>query len=439
VKPRTMKSLSTLSLFVALALPIRIAGQQNPATQESSVKHAVRYTVTDLGTLGGTFSLAYGINEKGQIDGFSTLPGDTVEHAFLFKDGAMLDLGTLGGPNSQTFAGLNEATEIVGSAEIPAADPHVENFCGFGTNLICLAFLWKDGMMTPLETLGGNNGQASEVNREGQIAGYTENSSSDPDCPVPQVLQFRPVIWAKGEIRTLPLYKSDPEGAAFWINNKGEVVGASGVCAAYDPRYGLPLEPQHALLWRNHREVDLGTLGGKTNNAAFAINDFSEVVGASDIPGDTYQHAFIWRRGEMCDLGTLPGDAVSAAVAISDRGQVTGVSIDGSGNQRAFLWQHGVMKDLNSLIPADSPLFLIHGFGINSEGQIVGLALDTVTGNVHAFLATPTQCDEDGEQCLSAAAVSPGGAKFALPEKAREQLRQWAHSHRMVSVPTKTQ
>jgi probable HAF family extracellular repeat protein len=250
--------------------------------------------------------------------------------------------------------------------------------------------------MMPLGTLGGNNSQAAEVNDRGQVAGYAENSEADLACPAPQVLQFRPVVWTRNETHTLPLYKDDSEGAAFWINNWGESVGASGACASYDPRYGLPLQPQHALLWRNGKAIDLGNLGGKINNSAFAINDFGEIVGASDLPGDTFQHAFLWRHGVMTDMGTLPGDVVSAAVAINNRGQAVGVSIDADQNLRAFLWQNGVMTDLNTLIPAGSPLFLLHGFGINSEGQIVGFALQTETGEVHAFLANPTQNQVSG-------------------------------------------
>ena len=50
----------------------------------------------NLGTLGGNYSHAQDINEKGQIVGISeTLTGD--RHAFLWQNGSMIDLGTLGG------------------------------------------------------------------------------------------------------------------------------------------------------------------------------------------------------------------------------------------------------------------------------------------------------------------------------------------------------
>jgi probable HAF family extracellular repeat protein len=387
-----------------------------------------RYTITPLGTLGGSFSLAYGINNNGEIDGFSTLPGDAVVHSFVLRNGVMIDLGTLGGANSQSFTDLNEATQVVGSVEIPTPDPKLENFCGFGTNLTCLGFLWQNGVMAPLSTLGGANGAAAGINQSGQIAGYAETDIADPGCPAPQVLQYRPVVWTNGKIQTLPMYGNDTEAAAFSINNGGEVAGASGVCALYDGRYGLAIQPQHALLWHNGQVIDLGNLGGKINNSAFAINDRGDIVGGSDLPDDTYQHGFLWQAGKMTDLKTLPGDVVSAGLAINNRGQITGVSMDPDGNIRGYLWENGVMTDLNTLIPDDSPWYILHGFGINDEGQIVGFALQTEPPfEVHGFLATPIG---------NSAAAGGTKAKVRLPESARKQLLLHLHSHRFgLQVP----
>jgi probable HAF family extracellular repeat protein len=424
-----------VSLGLALAL---IAGrglaQQNPITQNNPAP--AHYTVTDLGTLGGTFSLAYGINDHGQIDGFSTLPGDTVQHSFVIEKGKMIDLGTLGGANSESFANLNNAIQVAGTAETSVTDPNNENFCSFGTNLICLGFVWQNGIMTPLSTLGGNNGQAAAINNRGQVAGYAETATADPNCPAPQVLQYRPAVWTWGHANALPLYRGDTEGAAFWMNNSGEVVGASGSCAPYDPRYALPLQPRHALLWRDGKPVDLGSLGGQSQNAAFAINDRGQIVGASDLPGDTYQHAFMWQNGHMTDLGTLPGDVVSAAVAINNWGQVTGVSADPNGNIRGFLWQDGVMYDLNNLIAGSSPLYLLHGFGINSAGEIVGFAVNTNISEVHGFLASPVHFSAQSQNGPAVAEESGSvSARFVLPENARKLLLQQLHSIRLGASP----
>jgi len=149
------------------------------------------------------------------------------------------------------------------------------------------------------------------------------------------------------------------------------------------------------------------------------------VVGLSDLPGDTTFHAFLWQNGVMRDLGTLPGDVASLADAINSKGQVVGRSVDMDGNNRAFLWQNGVMTDLNTLIPADSPLFLIQANDNNSRGQIVGFALQISTGEVHAFLATPTNGFAASENATPAArGETSKSPKVVLPENVRKMLRQ---------------
>ena len=95
-------------------------------------------------------------------------------------------------------------------------------------------------------------------------------------------------------------------------------------------------------------------------------------------------------------FGTLPGDVSSGGVAINDGGEVVGASFDKDGNSRAYRWQDGLMSDLNTLVPANSPLFLLFATGINASGEIAGFGAvkSTCMGDpslceVHAFLASP--------------------------------------------------
>jgi len=325
----------------------------------------------------------------------------------------MTDLGTLGGSNSSTVFRLNESGEIAGASDTLATDPWQENFCGFGTPVTCLPFVWKNGTMAALPTLGGNNAVANEINNRGQITGVSENTTQDPSCTVPLIFQFKPVLWDNGQIRELPTFPGDPDGYALGINDNGQVVGNSGTCT--NPFL-------HALLWRNDSVTDLGNLGGAFNNAAIEVNNQGQVVGQSDVTGDATYHAFLWQGGVMTDLGTLPGDMGSIPDAIDNKGHVVGASFDASGNLRAFLWQDGVMTDLNNLIPTDSPLYLIEATHvITSSGKIAGYALVISTGEIHAFVANPIHGEAAGQ---SAVPVAPDETtqrpKIALPENTRK-------------------
>jgi len=383
-----------------------------------------RYTITDLGTLeGGTFSQSFSINRYGLVSGSSNL-ADGNQHATLWLEKLKVDIGVpgLGGPNSIAF-GDNDGFQSDGEAETSTPDPNGEDFCGFGTHLTCLPFLWQDGEMIQLPTLGGNNGVAMAISNRGQLAGFAENSTPDTGCPSPQVLHFMPVVWEKEVIHKMPTFGGDPDGVAQQINDKGEVVGGSGTCATFNTNFLYNLVPVHALLWENGKAIDLGNLGGKTGqaggNIAYDINNQGQVVGNSDLPGDTTFHAFLWTKGTgMQDLGTLSGDVASVSISINDAGSAVGASLDAKFNPRAFLWEKGVMTDLNTRIAGHSPLYLMTGCSINSRGEITGLGM-TSTGEIHSYLATPTH----------GVATSDGTAqgvisRRALSDDARKLLQQ---------------
>jgi probable HAF family extracellular repeat protein len=207
--------------------------------------------------LGGSYSNAFAINDKGEIAGWSTVAGDTTVHAVLWRKGNVIDLGTFGGPNSITgiFSGssVTEKGMIPGRAETLTPDSLGEDFCFFGTNLVCLPLVRRDGELTPLPTLGGDNGFGNRMNGLGAVVGLAENTTHDPSCSAPQVLQFKPVVWLNGEIHELPTVPGFPDGIATSINDKGQVVGVSANCS---------LSAAHALLWDHGKVTDLGNLGG---------------------------------------------------------------------------------------------------------------------------------------------------------------------------------
>ena len=143
MKSRSLKCVTAITLFAALAIPVRLAAQKQ-----------IHYSVIDLGTLGGGFSSAGGINNRGDVEGFSTLHNGAI-HAFLWRKGHMINLGTLGGLNSVAGFRPSERGQVGGQSDTSTPDPLGEDFCGFGTHL-CLPFVWQKGAITPLPTVGGN-------------------------------------------------------------------------------------------------------------------------------------------------------------------------------------------------------------------------------------------------------------------------------------------
>lgn len=401
MKPSIFKWIMAMILPAALACPVWVAAQQPTG---ASAEASARYTVVDLGPLGGTYSQAFYVNGKGVASGEASL-ADGDWHAALWQNGRTTDLGTLGGLNSSVFGSPNASGQVVGQAETSDSDPNGEDFCSFyasgapWSGTTCVGFFWQDGSMTPLSTLGGYNSAASAINKYGVIAGDAETATTDSTCPAYdpslgqyQVLQDEPVVWKNGQIEQLPTYGGDPDGYAIAINDSGQVAGGSGTCSTIDYNIGLYLAPVHALLWQSDGTVtDLGSLGGAFGNQAHGMNNRSQVVGASDLAGDTAFNGFVWSPGTgMQDIPPLPGDAYSVALSINDAGEVGGVSLDATGTVlTAFVVVKGVPTNLNTLIPPGSPLQLLTACGINDHGEITGQAQEKSSGEYHGYLLKP--------------------------------------------------
>ena len=389
--------LASLPLAVAAAMTTAAAPAQAPECKSQ------RYIVTDLGVLGkGNYSTANDMNSIGWVAGQSNLLPNGPQHAFLwYGAGPLVDLGTLGGPNSGA-GGPNRYGEAAVESELAKKDPENEDFCAFGTHSECRGAIWRYGKLKALPRLpGGRNANAFGINNLGQIVGFSENGVHDTTCAnaTPfQARRFEAVEWEpNGEIHELPPLKSkgDTVAFAFGNNDRGQAVGSSGTCATQ----GLPpgnVNGLHAVLWeKDGTPRYLGTLGDADHaghNAAGSINERGEVSGTSDFPDGTI-HSFIWTREHgMKDLGTLPGAFVTVAPCcrtINDRGEIVGFSIDQNG-MTAFVWKEGKIRDLNTLIPESSPLHLLGAYSINDAGEISGQGcVMPACTELHAFRATP--------------------------------------------------
>jgi probable HAF family extracellular repeat protein len=344
--------------------------------------------------------MAMGLNNQGwaeNMDGTVNPPESNLfttvarGRAVISIYGFNIDLGTLGKPDGNSWinwGGINDSGEAVGMSETADPDPNGEDICGFGTHLTCVPFLWRDGHMSALPTLGGNNGQASAINNRGEVVGFAEDGAVDSTCPAGTTNNriALPALWERGTAKALPLVGNDPDGFAFGINDRGQAVGYSGNCIA----------ATHAVMWKDNTAFVLQDLGGSGSNFAYVINNRGQIAGQVGSADGTTFYAAVWldgADGAVANLGALPGDHAAFATGINNRGQVVGNNFDSSFNwSHAFIWQDGVMTDLNMLIPEDSNLFIISASNINERRQISGMGTVVTgphTGEIHAYLLNP--------------------------------------------------
>lgn len=264
-------------------------------------------TVIDLGTLGGTQSLARAVNRHGDVVGWAYRTGETSPRAFLWRGGAMTDLGTFGGARSDAND-INSAGTVVGSA-----------FDAAGREL---AFFWTGGALQPIGTLGGSQSRANAINDFGDIVGMAATPQDD---------RFHAFLAKPGsplvDLGTLGGFTS----YAYDVNGSTQICGWSQI--------SLTNPDSRGFLWQNGVLKSIGTLGG-FYSAAFGLNDAGDVVGAST-RADGSMAAVLWRQNILTDLNTLipagSGWNLYRAWDIDDRGVIVGEGIAPSGEQRPFL------------------------------------------------------------------------------------------------------
>ena len=347
----------------------------------------------DLGVLpDGANSAAIYSNDSGLITGFADngkidpVTGTPDLVAVAWDRGNLMEIGTFGGSFSFPNA-INQRGEIVGVAL--DAVPDDLSMLGLGTRTH--AFLWRDGHLRDLGTMGGTDAWAAYINDRGQIAGWSYTDTKvHPATGVPTQ---HPFLWEFGHFRDLGTLGgtyavvgsrggSDPPGGGA-INNHGQVAGTSNL--AGDANW-------HPYLWSDGQMKDLGTLGGP-NGEAYWINDNGVVVGRADIVGGKTHHAFMWRRGNMIDLGAAPGWPCSTALAVNARDEVIlNTGICGVGGGPGMVWRDGKSYDLNTLVPAGSPFVIGDLFAINDRGEIAAAGVFP-DGRIHDLLLVP--CEEE--------------------------------------------
>lgn len=351
-------SVSDLGPLVNLAghtdsgpLAINSSGAVASMNVVGGVYHAMFYNGSwnELGTLGGTGSLAGGINDNGVIAGYSAT-GTGATNAFLWTPGGtggvssnpqMRSLGTLGGAVSEAFA-VNNAGQATGYSDVPAPKGAVQH-----------AFIYSNGSMVDIgKSLSVSvNSFGYGINSLGHIAG----TGYDANYSAPRALFYNGTTMTDlgllGGVGCSPLA----------LNNLDTMVG-----------YISSPTNDHAFRYSQGTLTDLGTLGGHYSYA-LAINNNDVIVGGAFVDSkDTLYHAFVWANGTMTDLNSLvdqsgTGWTLTEARAVNDSGQIAGVGLLG-GQYHAF-----------RLAPATTTIQPAHIQGLQVSGATAIIQFSTVS------------------------------------------------------------
>jgi probable HAF family extracellular repeat protein len=409
--------------------------------------------ITDLGALpGGLFSGAGSTNARGWMAGQSSTSiidpnlGVTEGRAVLWKNGKIVDLGDLPGGTESLSVYVNDSGQVIGFSDNGV--PDANSFFFFPTGTQIRTFLWENGAMRDIGTLGGASAVPG-VNCSGQPRNLLVGASFLNDTPnastgVPTV---EPFLWRDGVMTDLGSL-GGTIGFAQCPNHRGQIIGASDLSGDVNV---------HAFLWEKGTMIDLGTLGGP-NSEAIWLNGAGMIVGSADLPGENLHDAVVWKEGEIIDLGTVDGDACSRGRGLNARGQVVGGSSDCRNFLHAFVWEEGgPMLDLNTLIAPGSGWQLTNAFNINDRGEIlakaapVGFTPNDDEDLGHLVLLIPCEdasersCGADrpgnaGKSIQNATGTAKRGTETDFPQRARnpkENVGAWhARFARQYRLPT---
>ena len=157
--------------------------------------------------------------------------------------------------------------------------------------------------MISLGTLeGGADSNAVGVNDRGQIIGFASNLIPDPLDPFGLPTQLRTFLWENGVMRDIGTLGGPDALPATGINNRGQVTGSSYVNFVPNPSTGVPTADP--FLWEDGNMIDLGSFGG-TNGGGLAVSNRGQVMGQSNLAGDVETHAFLWNHGILTHSKTL--------------------------------------------------------------------------------------------------------------------------------------
>lgn len=391
-----------------------------------------------LGSLqkGAYAAWSQGINDKGDSAGFSE-NGAIDQDIGIFEGRAVLwvnrkakDLGTLGGTQSNAWM-INNSGQVVADAStsdtndpflnIPQANckwlPNNGPSCGqldFATNTLFLpvtttmhAAIWmKSSGLVDIGTLGGPDSSAIDINDAGQIVGWSYTSYEAGASGVPDT---HPFVWQNGKMTDLGSPLGGTFAAATLINKQGQIAGVANTAGDAE---------MHAVIWDNGKFADRGTLGSDYGHPNW-MNDAGDIVGYSRTADQLGRPFVYWHNGDhMINLGTLGDDPQSEADGINNKGVIVGGTFDHSTDTDLRAWvsdQGGQITDLNTLIRKPHGIHVTVAHTINDRGVIAAQGM-LKNGEQHAVILVP---ENDFEMLAQMNAVSNSVSQIKYPHGAR--------------------
>jgi probable HAF family extracellular repeat protein len=319
-----MRTPLLFSPLLSLIVLAGCGGGEQPATQSPT---RVTYTITDLGK--GDTAETVRINNLGEM--MTTIQSPSPTQAAVYRNGSWVKLGSLGGSDSRAYA-LNDEGVVVGHSRLSSGQLH--------------AFVWQGNQIQDVNRPGDIEGIATDINNAGSIV--IRGRSNQPSFlllpdgtrtvlpffpsalneagEIAGVQDFFPVVWKQGVVTRLGTLPGYGAGETTDINEKGQVVGLLGT-------YNIS---SRAFLWQKGQMTDLGTFGGPSSRAT-AINNRGEIVGDAETPEEhqsgigqrSYvRHPFVYRDGKLWNLNELiPADSgwtLIEVLDINDAGQIVG-------------------------------------------------------------------------------------------------------------------
>jgi probable HAF family extracellular repeat protein len=286
------------------------------STVAFSTQAIAEVETTVLDGLGNQSVLAVDINNKTQIVGSAIDEVTGLEHAIIWEDGGVMDLGTLGGPCSIASAIDEGGVNVAGSADVVSAAE-----CSSQLH----AFLWRAGEMIDLGTLGGPSSNASDVNKNGVVVGNadTDNCVAGPFGLECETRGFR---WHRGTMENLGTL-GGANSFANAVNNRGVIVGSSetGETRTVEvpwPPFSEEQQITHAVVWMDGAADDIHPSGWEGDSTAVTIVESGEIIILAFPPDFGPAQVFSYRNGKH---EVLPADGVGG---YNEKGQLLTSAFD---------------------------------------------------------------------------------------------------------------